>query len=61
MNENNEVSSVFFCSQKVSHESLTWEMTLRSAKVIVSLFEKLWIEKYPSSRFNHLSTTSASI
>jgi hypothetical protein len=36
-------------------------MTLRSAKVIFSRSEKLWTEKYPSSRFNHLSTTSASI
>jgi hypothetical protein len=36
-------------------------MALRSAKVIFSLFEKLWTEKYPSSRFNHLSTTFASI
>jgi hypothetical protein len=26
-----------------------------------SLSEKLWIEKYPLSRFNHLSTTFASI
>jgi hypothetical protein len=34
---------------------------LRSEKVIFSLSEKLWTEKYPSSRFNHLSTTSASI
>jgi hypothetical protein len=37
------------------------DMTLRSAKVIFSLLEKLWTEKYPSSRFNHLSTTSTSI
>jgi hypothetical protein len=29
--------------------------------VISSLSEKLWTEKYPSIRFNHLSTTSASI
>jgi hypothetical protein len=29
--------------------------------VIFSLSKKLWTEKYPSSRFNHLSTTSASI
>jgi hypothetical protein len=29
--------------------------------VIFSLSEKLWTEKYPSSRFNHLSTTFASI
>jgi hypothetical protein len=36
-------------------------MTLRSAKVIFSLSEKSWTEKYPLSRFNHLSTTSASI
>jgi hypothetical protein len=36
-------------------------MTLRSAKVIFSLSVKLWIEKYPSSKFNHLSITSASI
>jgi hypothetical protein len=36
-------------------------MTLRSAKVIFSLSKKLWTKKYPSSRFNHLSTTSASI
>jgi hypothetical protein len=61
MTENNEVSSVSFFSQKVSHQSLTWGTTLRSAKVIFSLFEKLWTEKYPSSRFNHLSTTFASI
>jgi hypothetical protein len=39
--ENNEVSSVSFCSQKVSHQSLTWGTTLRSAKVIFSLFENL--------------------
>ena len=32
-----------------------------SAKVIFSLSKKLWTEKYPSRRFNHLSTTSASI
>jgi len=36
-------------------------MTLRSEKVIFSLSKKLWTKKYPSSRFNHLSTTSASI
>jgi hypothetical protein len=59
--ENNEVSSVSFCLHKFSHQSLTWGTTLRSAKVIFSLFEKLWTEKYPSSRFNHLSMTSASI
>jgi hypothetical protein len=29
--------------------------------VIFSLSEKLWTEKYPSRRFNHLSTTSTSI
>jgi hypothetical protein len=34
---------------------------LRSEKVIFSLSEKLWNKKYPSSRFNHLSTTSAYI
>jgi hypothetical protein len=34
---------------------------LRSEKVIFSLSEKLWTEKYSSSRFNHLSTTSTSI
>jgi hypothetical protein len=45
----------------VSHQSLTWGTTLRSEKVILSLLEKLWTEKYPSSRFNHLSTTSTSI
>jgi hypothetical protein len=33
----------------------------RSAKVIFSLSEKLWTKKYPSSRFNHLPKTSASI
>jgi hypothetical protein len=36
-------------------------MTLRSVKVIFSLSEKLWTEKYPLSRFNHLATTYASI
>jgi hypothetical protein len=36
-------------------------IALRSAKVLFSLSEKLCTEKYPSSRFNHLSTTSASI
>jgi hypothetical protein len=46
---------------RVSYQSLTCGMTLRSKKVIFSLLKKLWIEKYPSSRFNHLSTTSASI
>ena len=61
MTVNNKGSSVSFCSQKVSHQYLTWGMTLRSAKVIFSLFEKLWTKKYPSSRFNHLSITSASI
>jgi hypothetical protein len=40
---------------------LVWGMTLRSAKVIFSLSKNLWTEKYPSSRFNHLSTTSTSI
>jgi len=34
---------------------------LRSTKVIFSLLEKLWTQKYPSSIFNHLSTTSTSI
>ena len=36
-------------------------MPLRSAKVIFSQLEKSWTEKYPSNRFNHLSTTFASI
>jgi hypothetical protein len=36
-------------------------MALRSQKVIFSLSEKLWAKKYPSSRFIHLSTASASI
>jgi hypothetical protein len=36
-------------------------MTLRSEKVIFSLLEKLWNEKYPLSRFNHLFTTSGYI
>jgi hypothetical protein len=36
-------------------------MTLRSAKEIFSLSTKLWTEKYPSRRFNHLSTSFASI
>jgi hypothetical protein len=58
---NNEGSSISFFSHKVSHQSLTRGMTLRSAKVIFSLLKKLWIEKYPYSRFNHLSTTSVSI
>jgi hypothetical protein len=58
---NNEGSYVSFCSQKVSHQSLTWGMTLRSAEVIFSLFKKLWTKKYPSSRFNHLSTPSVFI
>ena len=61
MTENNEVSSICFCSQKVSHQSVRWGTTLRSAKVIFSLFKNLWTEKYPSSRFNHLSIASASI
>jgi hypothetical protein len=30
-------------------------------KATFSLFKKLWTKKYPSSRFNHLSTASASI
>jgi hypothetical protein len=34
---------------------------LRSEKVNFSLSKKLWIEKYPLSRFNHFSTASASI
>jgi hypothetical protein len=54
-------SSVALCSEYVSHQSLTWGTTLRSAKIIFSLSEKCWIEKYPSSRFNNLSTASASI
>jgi hypothetical protein len=36
-------------------------MALRSEKVIFSLSEKLWTEKYPLRRFNHLSTSFASI
>jgi len=36
-------------------------MALKSAKVIFSLSKKWWTEKYPSSRFNHLSTTFTSI
>jgi hypothetical protein len=47
-----------FFSQKFSHQSLTWGMALRITNVIFSLSEKLWIEKYPSKRFNHLSMTS---
>ena len=58
---NNEGSSISLCSHKFSHQSLTWGTTLRSAKLIFSLFEKLWTEKYPSSRFNHLSIAFASI
>ena len=38
-----------------------WEVNLRSEKVIFSLLKKLWSQKYPSNRFNHLSMTSASI
>ena len=34
------------------------QLWLRSAKVIFSLFEKLWTEKYPSSIFNHFYTAS---
>jgi hypothetical protein len=34
---------------------------MRSAKVIFSLSEKLWTEKYPSRRFSHLSTESTSM
>jgi hypothetical protein len=60
-NVNNEGSSISFFSHKLSHQSLTWGMTLSSINVIISLLEKLWIEKYPSSRFEHLSTTFASI
>jgi hypothetical protein len=48
-------------SEYVSDQSLTRGMALKSAKVIFSLSEKIWTKKYPSSRFNHLSTTSASI
>jgi hypothetical protein len=59
--ENIVHSFVALFSEYVSHESLTWGMALRSAKVIFSLSEKLWTKKYPSIRFNHLSTTSASI
>jgi hypothetical protein len=55
-----DFSMVIF-SEQLSHQSLTWGMALRSEKVIFSLSEKLWIEKYPSSRFNHLSTTFTSI
>jgi hypothetical protein len=54
-------SSMTLFSEYVSHQSLTWGMTLRSEKVIFSRPKKLWTEKYHSSRFNHLSTTSASI
>ena len=36
-------------------------VALRSAKIIFSRSEKSWTEKYPSSKFNHLSTASASI
>jgi hypothetical protein len=58
---NNVDSFVSFFSQKVSHQSLTWGMTLRSANVAFSLSKKLWTKKYSFRRFNHLSTTSASI
>jgi hypothetical protein len=54
-------SSVAFCSQKVSRQYLTWETNLGRENVIFSLSEKLWIEKYPSRRFNHFSKTSTSI
>jgi hypothetical protein len=54
-------SSMALFSDSVSHKSLIWGMTLRSEKVIFSLSKKLWTEKYPLSRFNHLSTTYASI
>jgi hypothetical protein len=50
MTANNEGSSISFCSQKVSHQYLTWGTNLRSAKLIFSLFEKLWTEKYPYIR-----------
>ena len=58
---NNEGPSVSFYSQKFSHQYLTWGTTLRSAKLIFSLFEKLWTEKYPSSKFNHLYISYSSI
>jgi len=58
---NNVDPFVSFFSQKVSHQYLTWGMALRSANIIFSLSEKLWTEKYPSRRFNHLFTASASI
>jgi hypothetical protein len=58
---NNVDPSISFFSQKVSHQSLTWGTALRSTNIIFSLSEKLWTKKYPSRRFNHLSTTSTSI
>lgn len=56
-----EGSPSSFCSHQVSHQSLTWGETLKSEKVIFSLLEKLWTKKYPSNKFNHLSTAYASI
>jgi hypothetical protein len=57
---NNVDPSISFFSQNVSHESLTWGVTLRSTNAIFSLSKKLWIEKYHSRRFNHFSTLYAS-
>jgi hypothetical protein len=54
-NLNNLDPSISFFSQKLYRQSLTWGMTLRSENVIFSLSENLWVEKYPSRRFSHLS------
>ena len=61
MTLNNEGSSPSLFSQKVSHQYFTSRMGLRRKNIIFSLFEKLWTEKYSSTRFNHLSATSVSI
>jgi hypothetical protein len=58
---NNIDSSISFFLHKVVHQYFTWGMALRRTNVIFSLSEKLWTKKYSSIKFNHLSTTSASI
>jgi hypothetical protein len=42
--ENIADSSLALFLEEVSHQSLTWGMNLRSAKVIFSLSKKLWTE-----------------
>jgi hypothetical protein len=53
---NNKVSSVSCCSQEGFPPIFDMGNDFEERKSNLFSIQKLWTEKYPSSRFNHLST-----